>query len=46
VLEGECELVIEGESKVYRAGDVYHVPKSARHFARQGGKLQSYCHLE
>ncbi len=28
VLEGECELVIEGESKVYRAGEVYHVSEA------------------
>ena len=35
VFEGECELVIDDESKVYRAGDVYYVPESARHFARQ-----------
>ena len=35
VLEGECELVIEGKSKIYGAGDVYHVPEGALHFARQ-----------
>ena len=28
VFEGECELVIDGESKVYWASDVYHVSKS------------------
>ncbi len=35
VLQGECELVIEGKSSFYRAGDVYHVPEGALHFARQ-----------
>jgi len=40
VFEGECELVIEGKSKVYRAGDVYHVPGSARHFARQAANYK------
>ena len=40
VFEGECELVIDGESKVYRAGDVYHVPESAWHFARQAANYK------
>ena len=40
MLEGECELVIEGESKVYRAGDVYHVPEGVLHFARQSANYK------
>ena len=40
VLEGECELVIEGVSKIYRAGDVYHVPEGALHFARQSANYR------
>jgi mannose-6-phosphate isomerase-like protein (cupin superfamily) len=35
VLQGECELVIDGKSSVYRAGDVYRVPANVTHFARQ-----------
>lgn len=35
VLAGECELVIDGVSTTYRAGDVYHVPGGVVHFARQ-----------
>ncbi len=40
VLEGECELVIEGESKIYGAGDVYHVPEGVLHFARQSANYK------
>jgi mannose-6-phosphate isomerase-like protein (cupin superfamily) len=35
VLQGECELVIEGESQFFRTGDVYRVPEGSLHFARQ-----------
>ncbi|MCG8607759.1 cupin domain-containing protein [bacterium] len=35
VLQGNCELVIEGEPQVFRPGDVYRVPEGALHFARQ-----------
>ena len=35
VLQGECELVIDGVSTTYRAGDVYHVPGGVLHYARQ-----------
>jgi quercetin dioxygenase-like cupin family protein len=35
VLAGECELVIDGVSTTYRAGDVYHVPGGVTHYARQ-----------
>jgi len=31
VLEGEFELVISGEKRVVRKGDVYHVPPEVRH---------------
>lgn len=39
VLKGECELVIEGESKVYRAGGLSCFG-SARHFARQSANYK------
>jgi hypothetical protein len=35
VLQGWCELVIEGVSTIYKAGEVYHVPEGKLHFARQ-----------
>lgn len=35
VLQGWCDLVIEGVSSRYEAGDVYHVPANTEHFARQ-----------
>ena len=35
VLQGWCDLVIEGVSTRYEAGDVYRVPADTTHFARQ-----------
>ena len=35
VLQGECELVIDGVSTTFRAGQTYHVPGGVEHFARQ-----------
>jgi mannose-6-phosphate isomerase-like protein (cupin superfamily) len=35
VLQGWCELVIEGVSTIYRAGEMYQVPAGKLHFARQ-----------
>jgi len=34
VLVGEMEMVISGESRIYRAGDTYYVPPQAEHLAR------------
>jgi quercetin dioxygenase-like cupin family protein len=34
VVEGEMELTINGETKVYRKGDEYYIPAKARHSAR------------
>ena len=34
VIEGEFELVIDGESKIVRAGDAYLVPSNVNHSAR------------
>lgn len=35
VISGWCELVIDGESRIYHAGETYNVPGGVRHFARQ-----------
>jgi mannose-6-phosphate isomerase-like protein (cupin superfamily) len=40
VLQGECELVIDGQSSFYRAGDVYYVPANVTHFARQSANYK------
>lgn len=40
VLEGWCELVIEGVSTRYEAGQVYHVPADTVHFARQSANYK------
>jgi quercetin dioxygenase-like cupin family protein len=37
VLEGEMEMVIGGESKVYRRGDTYFVPPGITHITRIKG---------
>jgi quercetin dioxygenase-like cupin family protein len=37
VLEGEVELVINGEKKTVRQGDVYHIPSWALHSGRVSG---------
>ncbi len=34
VVEGEMELTINGEPRVYRKGDEYHIPARAKHLAR------------
>ena len=34
VVEGEMELVINGETKVYRKGNEYYIPARAEHSAR------------
>jgi len=34
VLAGEMDLIIDGASATYRAGDTYYVPDGARHIAR------------
>lgn len=34
VLDGEMEMVISGESRIYRTGDTYYVPPDAPHLAR------------
>lgn len=34
VLEGETELTIEGETKVYRKGDAFFIPAGVKHSAR------------
>ena len=34
VLAGEMEMVISGESRMYRTGDTYYVPPQAPHLAR------------
>jgi quercetin dioxygenase-like cupin family protein len=34
VLQGEMEMVISGESSIYRTGDTYYVPPQAPHLAR------------
>ena len=35
VLQGWCELVIDGVSTTYRQGEMYHVPGGVEHYARQ-----------
>lgn len=40
VLRGECELVIDGVSTTYRAGETYHVPGGVLHLARQSANYQ------
>lgn len=35
VLQGWCELVIDGVSTIYHPGDTYHVPGGVEHYARQ-----------
>ncbi|MBM3215548.1 cupin domain-containing protein [Candidatus Poribacteria bacterium] len=37
VLDGEFELVIDGESRIVRSGDVWHVPANVTHSARALG---------
>jgi quercetin dioxygenase-like cupin family protein len=34
ILAGEMEMVISGESRIYRSGDTYYVPPGAPHLAR------------
>ncbi|PFG63860.1 Cupin domain-containing protein [Thioclava sp. ES.031] len=34
VIEGEAELTIAGETRVYRPGDSYNIPAGAEHSAR------------
>ena len=34
VVEGEMELTINGEPRVYRKGDEYHIPARAKHSAK------------
>jgi quercetin dioxygenase-like cupin family protein len=34
VLDGEMELVVEGEPRTLRRGDSYHLPAGVRHSAR------------
>lgn len=33
VVEGEMELTIGGQTRIYRAGDSYHIPANVEHFA-------------
>lgn len=40
VLAGWCELVIEGKTTRYVAGEVYHVPANTEHFARQSANYK------
>ena len=37
VLEGEIELLIGGERRIVRQGDVYHVPSGVPHTAKVSG---------
>ncbi len=37
VVEGNLELVIEGASKVYKAGEAFHVPAGKVHDAKASG---------
>jgi quercetin dioxygenase-like cupin family protein len=46
VLQGECELVIDGVSTTYRAGDVYHVPGGVVHYARQSANYKDIVVFE
>ena len=34
VIEGEAELTIAGETRVYRPGETYNIPDGAEHSAR------------
>ena len=38
VMDGAFELVIDGEAKVVRRGDVYHIPSDVPHSARGIGQ--------
>ncbi|MEE9445392.1 MAG: cupin domain-containing protein [Cocleimonas sp.] len=40
VLQGWCDLIIDGDSKRYHAGETYHVPEGVRHFARQSANYK------
>jgi len=34
VLEGEIELTVNGETRIFRKGDVYYIPANAKHSAK------------
>jgi quercetin dioxygenase-like cupin family protein len=36
-LEGQFELIVEGESRIVRAGELYIIPGNAKHAARAVG---------
>jgi quercetin dioxygenase-like cupin family protein len=36
ILEGEIALTLEGRETVYRPGDIFHLPRGARHAERYG----------
>lgn len=38
VLEGEMELIVAGESTVYRKGDTYFIPAGVPHIAKATGQ--------
>lgn len=40
VISGWCELVIDGDSRIYNEGETYRVPEGVRHFARQSANYK------
>ena len=40
VLQGWCDLIIDGDSKRYHVGETYHVPEGVRHYARQSANYK------